>query len=449
MRLFGVFCPLLAAVGLAQATLQVIPGGTWTATNTGRHIQAHGAGITKVGSTYYMIGEDKTEGSAFQNINCYSSTNLVEWTYVGALLSRTASGDLGPSRVVERPKVIYNASTRKYVMYLHIDSSNYGEAKVGVATSDTVCGKYTYNSSWRPLGFESRDIGLFQDDDGSAYLLTEDRRNGLRIDALTPDYLNVTRNVSLWSESIESPAILRRDGYYFMFGSKLTGWNPNDNVYSYATSLSGPWSSWRTFAPAGSNTFSSQTTFILPVGDMAIYMGDRWVSTNLMRSTYVWLPLTISGTTITLSDRVNWTPNVAAGTWAAGPTESSYEGESATLSGGARTISCTGCSGGSAAGYVGGSAGGAVQFSGVSAQSTGRTTIRIKYLNGDSSQRWATATCNGVSQTVAFLPTADGNTPGSSSLFCNLNSGSSNTVRIASSDSSWVADIDRIFVPVN
>lgn len=55
----------------------------------------------------------------------------MSWTYVGALLSRTASGDLGPSRVVERPKVIYNSSTRKYVLYLHIDDSSYGEAKVG------------------------------------------------------------------------------------------------------------------------------------------------------------------------------------------------------------------------------------------------------------------------------------------------------------------------------
>ena len=98
----------------------------------------------------------------------------MSWTYVGALLSRTASGDLGPSRVVERPKVIYNSSTRKYVMYLHIDDSSYGEAKVGVATGDSVCGKYNYLGSWRPLGFQSRDIGLYQDDDGKAYLLTED-----------------------------------------------------------------------------------------------------------------------------------------------------------------------------------------------------------------------------------------------------------------------------------
>lgn len=208
MRLFNGLASLLAGAGLVQATLQIVSGGTWSAvrnkhspssillpsspssqrgnhpanlchdtiqTNTGRHIQAHGAGVTKVGSTYYLIGEDKTEGSAFQNINCYSSTNLVEWTYVGALLSRTtAAGDLGPSRVVERPKVIYNSATKKYVMYMHIDSSSYGEAKIGVATSDTVCGKYTYLSSWQPLGFQSRDIGLFQDDDGSAYLLTED-----------------------------------------------------------------------------------------------------------------------------------------------------------------------------------------------------------------------------------------------------------------------------------
>lgn len=195
-----------------------------------------------------MIGEDKTAGSAFQNINCYSSADLVQWTYVGALLSRTASGDLGPSRVVERPKVIYNSSTRKYVLYMHIDDSSYGEAKVGVATGDSVCGRYSYIGSFRPLGFQSRDIGLFQDDDGTGYLLTEDvsfcvplflastltsgfqRANGLRIDALTADYLNVSSSTHLFPQAYEAPAILKRGGYYFMFASKLTGWSPNDNV---------------------------------------------------------------------------------------------------------------------------------------------------------------------------------------------------------------------------
>lgn len=57
---------------------------------------------------------------------------------------------------------------------MHIDSANYSEAKIGVATGDTVCGKYTYLRSEQPLGFQSRDSGVFVDDDGKGYLLTED-----------------------------------------------------------------------------------------------------------------------------------------------------------------------------------------------------------------------------------------------------------------------------------
>lgn len=144
--------------------------------NTHAHVQAHGAGVIEVDGTYYLIGEDKTNGTYFQHVNCYSSKDLVQWNYVGPLLTVTSSGDLGPERIVERPKVIYNSSTKKYVLYMHIDSSSYGEAKVGVATGDSVCGTYKYLGSWQPLGYQSRDIGLFQDDDGSAYLLTEDVR---------------------------------------------------------------------------------------------------------------------------------------------------------------------------------------------------------------------------------------------------------------------------------
>ncbi|CCO30579.1 hypothetical protein BN14_04609 [Rhizoctonia solani AG-1 IB] len=185
-------------------------------------------------------------GSAFQSINCYSSTNLVEWKYVGELLSLQSSGDLGPSRVVERPKVIYNPTTKQYVLYMHIDSSNYGEAKVGVATGSSVCGSYSYRGSFRPLGYESRDMGLYKDTDGTAYLLTEDRANGLRIDKLSTDYLSVVSNVYTWAEKYESPAVIKSSaGVYFMFASQLTGWNTNDNMYSTSTSLSGPWSSWK------------------------------------------------------------------------------------------------------------------------------------------------------------------------------------------------------------
>lgn len=48
--------------------------------------------------------------------------------------------------------------------------------------------------------------------------------------SLSDDYLNVTDTVHVWPEHYESPALLKRDGYYFVFGSQLSGWDPNDNV---------------------------------------------------------------------------------------------------------------------------------------------------------------------------------------------------------------------------
>lgn len=88
-----------------------------------------------------------------------------------------------------------------------------------------------------------------------------------------------------------------------------------------ATALSGTWSSLADFAPSGTNTYASQTNYVLPVsgtgGTTYIYMGDRWVSTNLATSTYVWLPLTISGTTASAPMWYNrWLINTTAGTWA-------------------------------------------------------------------------------------------------------------------------------------
>ncbi|EAA28791.3 glycosyl hydrolase family 43 protein [Neurospora crassa OR74A] len=336
------------ATSTALAALQIVPGGTWTASN-GEHLNAHGAGVIQVNNTFYLIGEDKSQGSSFFAINCYSSVDLVQWTYEGALLSRTtSSGDLGPNRIIERPKVIYNDLTKKYVMWMHVDSSNYGDAKVGVATSDTVCGKpYKYHGSFRPLGMESRDIGLFKDDDddGRAYLLTEDRKNGLRINPLTPDYLSIsgTTSTHLFPTAIESPALLKLSGRYFLFGSHLTGWSPNDNVYTTSTNLSGPWTDWKVFADKGSNTYASQTSFILNYGGPGniMYMGDRWRSSNLQSSSYIWLPLNISDTTTTtvvlLKNRASWIPNAQSGLlWADSPAEKSYEGERGSYAGGAK-----------------------------------------------------------------------------------------------------------------
>jgi hypothetical protein len=323
------------AVGLAAfspapaqaATSQFTPGQTWTDTS-GTPLQMHGLGIVKVGSTWYGYGEDKTGESSsdayFQDIPCYSSTDLSHWTLQGRALSRQPSGDLGPNRVVERPKVLYNAGTATFVMYMHIDNPSYGEAKVGVATSSTPCGPYTYRGSFQPLGHQSRDIGLFQDTDGTGYLLTEDRASGLRIDKLSSDYLSVVNaggsggSVALFGD-YEAPAMVKTNGTYFVLGSHLTGWNLNDNVYATSSSLSGSWSAFKNFAPAGTNTYKTQTANIIPVagssGTSYIYAGDRWNPSDLGASQLIWLPLDLSGTTANVGWQNAWSLDMASGTW--------------------------------------------------------------------------------------------------------------------------------------
>lgn len=313
--------PAFRSTAAQAATAAFTPGAAWT-DSSGNPLQIHGLGIIKVGATWYAFGEDKTGESSgdanFQDVPCYSSADLQHWAYQGQALSRQGSGDLGPQRVVERPKVIFNASTGQYVMYMHIDNTSYSEAKVGVATSSSVCGPYTYRGSFQPLGFQSRDVGLFQDSDGSAYLLSEDRVNGLRIDRLSADYLSVTSAVAVLPD-FEAPAMMKVNGTYYIFGSHLTGWSTNDNVYATASSLSGPWSSFATFAPAGTHTYNSQTANIIAVqGSSAtsyIYAGDRWTTSNLGTSPLIWLPLTVHGGTVTMGWFGQWSLDTSAGTW--------------------------------------------------------------------------------------------------------------------------------------
>ncbi len=306
-----------AGTSATGVPVTITPGTVWNDTQ-GKVIQAHGHGITKVGDTYYWLGEDKTNGSPFQNINCYSSTDLKNWTFVKSVLTRQASGDLGPNRIIERPHVIHNASTNQFVMYMHVDNSSYTDRKAGVATCSTVCGDYTYRGSSKPLGRDSLDDTLFQDGT-TGYFISEDRTSvKLQIYKLSDDYLTIASLVTSLPQ-IESPAVIKIDGTYFIFGSHLTGWSTNDNQYITATSMAGPWSALKSFAPAGTNTCNSQVTFILPItgssGTVCMFMGDRWNPNNLTDSRYIWQPLTLKGTSVSMTCPTSWTLDAAAGTW--------------------------------------------------------------------------------------------------------------------------------------
>lgn len=286
----------------------------------GQHAQLHGIGVQHVGELFYAWGEDKRHGAAFGGVACYSSPDLATWTWRGhALAVDPEVPDLAPGRIIERPKVLRNPRGT-YVMFLHVESADYSYARLGWAVSERPEGPFEYVRSARPLGNVSRDIGVFQDDDGTGYVLSEDREHGLHIYELTADYLDVKRIVSTTltppsdhpagPHGYESPALVAHEGLYYLFGSELTGWAANDNQYATASSLAGPWSPWRDVAPAGSATFDSQISTVVTVRGAEttshVYVGDRWDKDDLASSAPVWLPLRLQGATARLEWRDSW-----------------------------------------------------------------------------------------------------------------------------------------------
>jgi hypothetical protein len=309
-------------ISASPATIK--PGAIWP-DDQGRHVQAHGGGIILVGDTYYWFGEDRSQGldPNKRHVACYSSRDLAHWQFRNRVLELDDPDNLGPTRVVERPKVFFNRKTLRYVMYLHVDGpvpgkkGDYNLARVGVAIGETIDGHYQYLKSFRPLGHESRDIGQFVDDDGAAYLIFEDRPFGFRIARLADDYLSVEREICLIPKHLEGGAIVHYDGLYYVVGSQLTGWSPNPNKYATAARLEGPWSEFRDIAPPATNTYGAQSTLLLKVTDSktetVIFLGDIWKPETQWDSRYLWMPLQIGHGEMALPAPQEWSLDAQTG----------------------------------------------------------------------------------------------------------------------------------------
>lgn len=297
----------LMTMGVAAQTTEVTkftPGQLWP-DNNGEHINAHGGGILYREGMYYWYGEKRGERQS-QGVNVYSSKDLYNWQFENLALSPSddAGSDITWGCVMERPKVIYNQKTRKFVMWFHLElkGQGYAAARAAVAVSDTPTGPFTFVHSFRPNGNMSRDMTLFVDDDGSAYhIYASDENYDLRLAKLADDFLTPTTTDSLlFRKHREAPALFKYQGKYYLFTSACTGWKPNRAELHVADNLFGPWTSLGDpmRGPESEITFDAQSTFVLPVigkPDAFIFMADRWIPGDLKDSRYIWLPVRLDG----------------------------------------------------------------------------------------------------------------------------------------------------------
>ena len=276
------------------------PGEVWKDDN-GHVINAHGGGLLYHKDTYYWYGELRGETES-KGVNVYSSKDLYHWKYQGLALQTSSDpkSDIVSGCIIERPKVIFNQKTKKYVMWFHLEmkGQGYNAARAAVAVSEKPTGPFILVKSFRPNGHMSRDMGLFVDLDQTAYHIYSANDNyDLRISRLTDDYLSPTvKDSLLFSKHQEAPALFRKGDLYFLITSGCTGWAPNRASVHVSKSLFGPWEMIGDpmLGPESRLTFGGQSTYILPVQgkkDAFIFMADVWKPKDLKDSRYIWLPI--------------------------------------------------------------------------------------------------------------------------------------------------------------
>lgn len=253
------------------------PGEHWL-DNHGVHINAHGGGILFREGTYYWYGEHKIEGEAGNKahvgVHIYSSEDLYNWVDRGVALrvvEDDSTHDIASGCILERPKVIFNQTTGKYLMWFHQDGTAY-------------------------------------------HIYSSEENSTLHISQLTPDYLSYSgKYARIFVERyMEAPALFRpADGSYFLIASDCTGWAPNAARSAVAERIWGPWTELGNpcIGKDASLTFHSQSTYVLPVQgiqDAFIFMADRWNPANAIDGRYVWLPVRVSDQGLVIEWKHEW-----------------------------------------------------------------------------------------------------------------------------------------------
>jgi len=339
-------CPAPAASGPVGTISGALATGITFMDTDGKAVNAHGGGIIQVCDTFYMHGEyfpptTGTTNNDFNGFSMYSSKDLATWKNEGIILPQQPSGDLGPNRKGERPHIIKCPSTGEFVLYAHAADVTYQvDKEVIYATSKTVNGKYTFmgrltNASGAIAAHS--DMSAYADDTG-AYVITESAHvYKLATDChswLSDQQFSAINGTSGGSES---PTVFKANGTYYWIGSNKTGWRANNNFYSTASSMTGPWTYQGFVAPvtdpsndlSDQRTWMTQSTWVLPVvgskGTVYVYWGDHWYGnqdttapgTHNDQATYVFQPIVFSTSTKMLLPTylTTWKIDIGAGTW--------------------------------------------------------------------------------------------------------------------------------------
>ena len=271
------------------------PGTPWLDTE-GKRIQAHGGSVLFWNGKFYWYGENKEgvtdEKEIWHNgVRLYSSDDLYNWDDEGVIC--VASPDditnpLHPKSKMDRPHILYNNKTKKFVLWMKIMGANDNQYMV-VAIAENIKGSFEIvNKTLHPGGMKSGDFDLVKREDGSAVIIFERVHSDMICMELTEDYLDTTAEYSVHFPRKcppyvrEAPAVFKRGDKYYIYTSGTTAKFPNPTEVACFTEFHGEWKEMGNpcINDIRKTTFDSQISCVFKypyAEDLYIAMADRWL----------------------------------------------------------------------------------------------------------------------------------------------------------------------------
>lgn len=275
------------------------PGQVWLDTE-GKRIQAHGGSVIYVDGSYYFYGEnkEKTDGKNgiwHWGVRCYASKDLYNWEDKGVIIPpepENPVSSLHPASQMDRPHIIYNRDTKKYVAWLKIMNKD-GTQTETVLTADEFLGPYMkVREGLKPLNMSAGDFELAVAPDGKAYYYFERVHSETICADLTADYTDVTGYYSTHFPHPYPPYVREatahfvRKNKHYLVTSGTTGYLPNPSEVAVGDSWHGPYTVLGNPHPEDrSNTsYHSQISSVFKVQgkkDLYIACADRWLPESM------------------------------------------------------------------------------------------------------------------------------------------------------------------------
>lgn len=264
----------------------------------------------------------------FKSVTCYSSTDLVNWTFEADVLTRDEVTKTEEYKWVGRLGVAFIKQLNKYAMFVQHNK------EVLIAVADKPTGEFKWHQKINMkemIGTSNTgDQTVFTDEEaGKSYLIYSygSGRNKIYVSEIgvKDGMVNLLDCKKIFQgESREGNCMFKYKGKYYMAASNIYGWDASYAYYLVADNIRGPYlpNNDMQVMKGSEDDFAhvTQTGFFVSVKgskqETIVYCGDRWANFAGNGLGYnQWFPLSVEAAVPYFNSLNSWNLNAKTGEW--------------------------------------------------------------------------------------------------------------------------------------